>query len=119
MDNKVELVKQYFESVCEAYRLGNIESSYYAPIMTLLTGFGCACRDLSGERSGQFGENIDIKLWHSEDEVTDTVPFAGIEAKKVNGIDERARRQIKDEVQRYGNAILTDNKEWRFGVQGI
>lgn len=118
MDNKVELVKQYFESVCEAYRLGNIESSYYAPIMTLLTGFGCACRDLSGERSGQFGENIDIKLWHSEDEVTDTVPFAGIEAKKVNGIDERARRQIKDEVQRYGNAILTDNKEWRFWRAG-
>lgn len=117
MDNKVELVKQYFESVCEAYRLGNIESSYNAPIMTLFEGFGCACRDLSGERSGQSGENIDIKLWHSE-EVTDTVPFAGIEVKKVNGIDARALRQIKVEVERYGNAILTDNKEWRFWRAG-
>ena len=50
--------------------------------MDLFTSFGCAARDLSGERKGQTGENIDIKLWHSEEEVTETEPFAGIEVKK-------------------------------------
>lgn len=113
-----ELVKSYYESVCKAYRLGNIESSYNEPIMTLFEGIGCACRDLSGERKGQTGENIDIKLWHSEEEVTETEPFAGIEVKKVGGIDKRARSQIKVEAERYGNAILTDNTEWRFWRAG-
>lgn len=113
-----ELVKSYYESACKAYRLGNIESSYNEPIMTLFEGIGCACRDLSGERKGQTGENIDIKLWHSEEEVTETEPFAGIEVKKVGGIDRRALSQIKIEADRYGNAILTDNKEWRFWRAG-
>ena len=85
MDNntKVEIVTTYFRAVCDAYRLGNVESSYNAPIMTLFTDIGCAARDLSGERKGQTGENIDIKLWHSEEEVTETEPFAGVEVKKI------------------------------------
>lgn len=78
----------------------------------------CATRDLSGERKGQTGENIDIKLWHSEEEVTETEPFAGVEIKKVGGIDKRALSQIKIEADRYGNAILTDNLEWRFWRAG-
>lgn len=120
MDNntKVEIVKTYFRAVCDAYRLGNVESSYNAPIMTLFTDIGCAARDLSGERKGQTGENIDIKLWHSEEEVTETEPFAGVEVKKVGGIDKRALSQIKTEADRYGNAILTDNLEWRFWRAG-
>ena len=80
--NIPENVKTYFKAVCDAYSLGNVESSYNAPIMDLFTSFGCAARDLSGERKGQTGENIDIKLWHSEEEVTETEPFAGIEVKK-------------------------------------
>ena len=32
---------EYYKSVCEAHRLGNIESSYNAPIIVLLTQFGC------------------------------------------------------------------------------
>ncbi|MBC2871274.1 hypothetical protein H7271_06610 [Bittarella massiliensis] len=120
MDNntKVEIVTTYFRAVCDAYRLGNVESSYNAPIMTLFTDIGCAARDLSGERKGQTGENIDIKLWHSEEEVTETEPFAGVEVKKVGGIDKRALSQIKTEADRYGNAILTDNLEWRFWRAG-
>lgn len=120
MDNntKVEIVTTYFKAVCDAYRLGNVESSYNAPIMTLFTDIGCAARDLSGERKGQTGENIDIKLWHSEEEVTETEPFAGVEVKKVGGIDKRALSQIKTEADRYGNAILTDNLEWRFWRAG-
>lgn len=109
-----EIVYQYYHAVCDAYRLGNVESSYYSPIITLFTELGCAARDLSGERKGQTGENIDIKLWHNEEDVVETEPFAGIEVKKVNGIDERARSQIKIEADKYGNAILTDNLEWRF-----
>lgn len=116
--NVTELIKTYFKSVCEAYRLGNVESSYNAPIITLFTDIGCAARDLSGERKGQTGENIDIKLWHSEEEVTETEPFAGVEVKKVGGIDKRALSQIKIEADRYGNAILTDNLEWRFWRAG-
>ena len=115
---EIEAVKKYYKDVCKAYRLGNVESSYNEPIMSLFNALGCACKDLSGERKGDAGENIDIKLWHSEEEVTETEPFAGIEVKKVNGIDERARRQIKIEAERYGNAILTDNKEWRFWRAG-
>ena len=120
MDNniKTEIVKTYFKAVCDAYRLGNVESSYNAPIMALFTGIGCAARDLSGERKGQTGENIDIKLWHSEEDVTETEPFAGVEVKKVGGIDKRALSQIKTEADRYGNAILTDNLEWRFWRAG-
>jgi len=87
-------VREYFKAVCEAYRLGNIETSFNAPIITLLTQFGCSARDLSGERSRQAGENIDIKLWRSQDEVTETEPFAGVEVKKVNGIDARVNGTI-------------------------
>ena len=112
------IIIDYYKSVCEAYRLGNVESSYNAPIITLFEHFGCAARDLSGERKGQTGENIDIKLWHSEEEVSETEPFAGIEVKKVGGIDKRALSQIKTEADRYGNAILTDNLEWRFWRAG-
>ena len=115
---KLEIVKTYFRAVCDAYRLGNVESSYNAPIMALFTGIGCAARDLSGERKGQTGENIDIKLWHSEEDVTETEPFAGVEVKKVGGIDKRALSQIKTEADRYGNAILTGNLEWRFWRAG-
>ena len=112
------IIIDYYKSVCEAYRLGNVESSYNAPIITLFERFGCAARDLSGERKGQTGENIDIKLWHSEEEISETEPFAGIEVKKVGGIDKRALSQIKTEADRYGNAILTDNLEWRFWRAG-
>lgn len=120
MDNNIkkEFVATYFKSVCGAYRLGNVESSYNAPIIALFTGLGCAARDLSGERKGQAGENIDIKLWHTEEDVTETEPFAGVEVKKVGGIDDRARAQIKTEADKYGNAILTDNLEWRFWRAG-
>ena len=116
--NITEIITKYFKAVCDAYRLGNVESSYNAPIMALFMDIGCAARDLSGERKGQSGENIDIKLWHTEGEVTETEPFAGIEVKKVGGIDKRARSQIKIEADRYGNAILTDNLEWRFWRAG-
>lgn len=120
MDNNIkkEIVATYFKSVCDAYRLGNVESSYNAPIIALFTGLGSAARDLSGERKGQAGENIDIKLWHTEEDVTETEPFAGVEVKKVGGIDDRARAQIKTEADKYGNAILTDNLEWRFWRAG-
>ena len=114
----LEIIQKYYKAVCDAYRLGNVESSYNAPIIALFNEIGCAARDLSGERKGQSGENIDIKLWHSEEEVTETEPFAGIEVKKVGGIDKRALGQIKIEAERYGNAILTDNLEWRFWRAG-
>lgn len=113
-----EIIAKYYRAVCDAYRLGNVESSYNAPIMALFTDIGCAARDLSGERKGQTGENIDIKLWHIEEEVTETEPFAGVEVKKVGGIDKRALSQIKIEADRYGNAVLTDNLEWRFWRAG-
>ena len=113
-NNVPENVKTYFKAVCDAYRLGNVESSYNAPIIDLFTSIGCSARDLSGERKGQSGENIDIKLWHSEEDVTESEPFAGIEVKKVSGIDSRALAQIKTEANTYGNVILTDNMEWRF-----
>ena len=74
--NITEIITKYFKAVCDAYSLGNVESSYNAPIMALFTDIGCAARDLSGERKGQSGENIDIKLWHTEEEVTETEPFA-------------------------------------------
>ena len=73
-----EIITTYFKAVCDAYRLGNVESSYNSPIMALFTDIGCAARDLSGERKGQTGENIDIKLWHSEEEVTETERFMPI-----------------------------------------
>jgi len=111
-------VQEYFKSVCEAYRLGNIETAYNTPIITLLTHFGSNARDLSGERSRQAGENIDIKLWRGDDEITETEPFAGVEIKKVNGIDARAKAQIKKEAALYGYAILTDNLVWQFWRAG-
>ena len=110
----LEIVTAYYRAVCEAYRLGNTESAYNAPIIGLISQFGCAPRDMSGERKGQSGENIDIKLWHTDEEVTETEPFAGIEVKKVEGIDKRAHSQIKTEAKTYGNAILTDNLVWEF-----
>ncbi len=113
-----EVITNYYKAVCEAYKLGNVESSYNAPIITLLTEIGCAARDLSGERKGQSGENIDIKLWHTEEEIGGIEPFAGVEVKKIGGIDARALGQIKLEAEKFGNAILTDNLEWRFWRAG-
>lgn len=113
-----EPISSYYAAVCEAYRLGNIESSYNEPIMSLFSQFGCIARDLSGERSGVAGENIDIKLWHSDESINEIEPFAGIEVKKVGGIDDRAKRQIKAEANRFGNAILTDNLVWEFWRSG-
>ena len=112
------IIKEYYNGVCEAYALGNTESTYNPHIIEMITDFGCAARDLSGGRKGQKGENIDIKLWHSEGEVTETEPFAGIEVKKIGGIDGRAEEQILAEVNCFGNAILTDNREWRFWCEG-
>lgn len=114
----LDIVSAYYRAVCEAYRLGNTESAYNAPIIELFSQFGCAPRDMSGERKGQTGENIDIKLWHTDEEVTETEPFAGIEVKKVEGIDKRALSQIKTEAKSYGNAILTDNLVWQFWRSG-
>jgi len=111
-------VQDYFKSACEAYRLGNVESSFNPAIITLLSQFGCNARDLSGERSRQAGENIDIKIWRGDADVTETEPFAGVEVKKVGGIDARAKGQIKKEAALYGYAILTDNMVWQFWRAG-
>ena len=95
MDKKYSaIIKEYYNEVREAYELGNVESSYNPPIIKMITEFGCAARDLSGQRIGKRGENIDIKLWHNESEVTEIEPFGGIEVKKIGGIDERAKSQI-------------------------
>lgn len=119
MDKKYSsIIKEYYNAVREAYGLGNVESSYNPPIIKMITEFGCAARDLSGQRTGKKGENIDIKLWHNESEVTEIEPFAGIEVKKIGGIDERAREQIIVEVNSFGNAILTDNLVWKFWCDG-
>ncbi len=109
-----KLVREYFKNVYKAYRLGNTETDYNAPIINLLTGFGCIARDLSGKRSGLLGENIDLKLWHSGDDESEKEPFAGIEVKKVNGIDNRAKSNVLIETKVFGNVILTDNLRWEF-----
>ena len=107
-------IEQYYKAVCEGYRLGNIESSYNPAIIALLSHFDCVPKDMSGERKGKAGENTDIKLWRVDDDTAETEPFAVVEVKKVGGIDPRAREQIKTASSIYGNAILTDNLEWRF-----
>jgi predicted helicase len=111
-------IEKYFQDVCEAFRLGNIETSFNKPIMALLACFGCIPRDMSGERSGAAGENIDIKLWREGDDVAAIEPFAGVEVKKVGGIDERATAQAKISAARFGNVILTDNLRWEFWRAG-
>ena len=83
-----EIITEYYQEVCEAYRLGNIESSYNMPIIKFVTQFGCAARDMSGERRGQTGENIDIKLWHNDEEVTETEPFAGVPTASILSVTE-------------------------------
>jgi len=113
-----EHLQEYFQAVCEAFRLGNIETSYNAPIMALLSHFGCNARDLSGERSGEAGENPDIKLWHNDVEITETDPFSMIEMKKVGGIDARAKTQAKKGATLFGYSILTDNCVWEFWRAG-
>ena len=121
MEKKVynSIINKYYKAVREIYGPNtNVESSYNPHIITMFNEMGCVAQDFSGERTGISGENIDIKLWHNEDEVTKTEPFAGVEVKKINGIDKRALNQIEVEVERYGNAILTDNLEWRFWQDG-
>ena len=38
--NITEIITKYFKAVCDAYSLGNVESSYNAPIMALFTDIG-------------------------------------------------------------------------------
>jgi len=100
--------------VNDAFLLGNIETSYNEPIIALVKHFGCEARDLSGGRSGAAGENVDILLWREGENTSENEPFAGIEVKRVGGIDERAKEQVLLETKRYGNIILTDNLTWSF-----
>jgi hypothetical protein len=57
-------------------------------------------------------------LWHLEEDINDIPAFGAIEVKKVNGIDDRANKQILIEANKYGNVILTDNVSWRFYQKG-
>lgn len=107
-------VKQYFSQVSDALRLGNTETAYNVPIIQFLKNFDCIPVDLSGERLGETGENIDIKLWHVNQEPSEIDAFAGVEVKKIGGIDNRANRNIKIETEKFGNVILTDNGRWEF-----
>lgn len=107
-------VLAYYEAVCERARLGNIESSYNQPIADLIMALGCQARDLSGARSGVSGANTDIQLWHLGEDTNTTPAFAGIEVKKVGGIDKRAKNQALEETKLLGNVIMTDNLVWWF-----
>ena len=45
--NITEIITKYFKAVCDAYSLGNVESSYNAPIMALFTDIGCAAPEFA------------------------------------------------------------------------
>lgn len=107
-------LNKYCKEVNKLYKSGNIESSYNKPMIDLISSFGCIAHDFSGERSGATGENVDIKLWHIDEDITKTPPFGAIEVKKVGGEDDRARKQILIEAEKFGNVILTDNVVWKF-----
>lgn len=113
-----EKIKRALKSFCyevnNYYKSGNIESSFNKPVIDLIQSFGCSAHDFSGERSGITGENIDIKLWHDTGDMNTIPPFGAIEVKKVNGKDDRAKKQIIIEAKKYGNVILTDNATWEF-----
>jgi len=111
-------IQEYFKSVCEAYRLGNIETSFNAPIIILLAHFGCKARDLSGGRSGKAGENPDIKVWHGDVEITEAEPFTMVEVKKISEYDARAYTQVKKGAAMYNHAMLTNNLSWQFWKKG-
>lgn len=93
--NIIEAIYAYYKSVCEAYRLGNVESSYYMPIIILFEAFECVGRDVSGARKEQQGENIDIKLWHSDEEITEIEAFIGIEGKKLEELTREQGYRLK------------------------
>lgn len=107
-------VKKYFNAIKNVYNAGNIESTYNKLVIDLIESFGCKAMDFSGGRSGSTGENIDIKLWHKDEDIHTTEPFGAIEVKKIGGKDKRAKEQIIIEANRYGNVILTDNITWEF-----
>ena len=111
-------IQNYFKAVIEAHALGNLESSYNKAIILLLEQFGCKACDMSGERSGKQGENIDIKLWRGGEDTAETEPFAAVEVKKIGGIDVRAHNQAVTGADRFGNLILTDNLRWEFWHKG-
>lgn len=107
-------LKKYCYEVNKYYKAGNIESSYNKPVVDLIEIFGCSAHDFSGERSGANGENVDIKLWHIDEDINSIPPFGAIEVKKVDGRDARARKQVIIEAEKFGNVILTDNVTWEF-----
>ncbi len=107
-------LKRYCDEVNKYYKAGNIESSYNKPVIDLIQSFGCTAHDFSGARTGNTGENVDIKLWHLEEDINKVPPFGAIEVKKVGGEDERAKKQILVEAEIFGNVILTDNQVWKF-----
>lgn len=118
-ENKIKkALITYCNKVNELYKAGNVESSYNKPIMDLISLFGCKPEDFSGGRSAEAGENVDIKLWHLEEDINDIPAFGAIEVKKINGIDDRANKQILIEANKFGNVILTDNVSWRFYQKG-
>ena len=107
-------LKIYCKEVNKYYKAGNIESSYNKPVIDLVQSFGCTAHDFSGARGGNNGQNVDIKLWHNNEDITQTPPFGAIEVKKIGGEDDRARKQILVKAKAFGNVILTDNVIWKF-----
>lgn len=107
-------LKTYCNEVNKYFKAGNIESSYNKPVIDLVQSFNCTAHDFSGARGGDTGENIDIKLWHIDEDINKIPPFGAIEVKKVYGEDDRAKKQILIEANKYGNVILTDNVTWKF-----
>ena len=110
---KREIFK-YCNKVNELYKLGNVESSYNKPVQDLIQLFGCKIVDVSGGRREDAGENIDLAIWHLDEDINDIPAFGGVEVKKVKGIDKRANEQILIEAKKFGNVILTDNLQWQF-----
>lgn len=107
-------IYKYCDEVNKYYKAGNIESTYNKPVIDLIQSFGCTAHDFSGARGGNNGENIDIKLWHDDEDIHAIPPFGAIEVKKIGGEDQRAKAQILIEAKKYGNVILTDNAIWKF-----
>ncbi|MCL2239977.1 MAG: N-6 DNA methylase, partial [Defluviitaleaceae bacterium] len=107
-------IQAYQKAVDEKFRLGNIESSYNAPIADLLASFGCHVIDVSGARKGAKDENTDLLVWLDGEDANESEPFAAVEVKKLGDSRQPSRKQVKNAAAKYGYAIFTDNIRWEF-----
>lgn len=116
--NITEIITKYFKAVCDAYSLGNVESSYNAPIMALFTDIGCAAVICLVNAKDNLEKILISSFGIPKKKLQKPNLLPALKLKRlvalIKGRSLRSRLKLID----MATLFLTDNIEWRFWRAG-